>query len=299
MPQCLGLTGENPPVTAKQVKFEHHLTIKHPEQSDAVSLLATLCSLSKQQVKQAMVKGAVWLTRGKTTTRLRRTKRALQLGDELHIYYNSSVLQQQVDDAVLISDQQQFSVWYKPYAMLCQGSKWSDHTTINRYAELNLSPQRTANIIHRLDRAATGLVVIGHAKQATAAIAKQFELRHTDKIYQVIVEGQFPSQPITINSDVDGKSACSHARVLAYDSNQHRSLVEVKIDTGRKHQIRIHMASSGYPVVGDRQHGDATGDDDNLQLTACFLAFNSPVTGERLEFSLPQQYRPTLSALRS
>lgn len=280
------------------LKLEQHLDISQPE-TDPASLLAAQCPLSKQQVKQAMAKGAVWLTRGKYTARLRRAKKPLKPGDTLHIYYNEAVLAQQIDDAILLSDQQQFSIWYKPYGMLCQGSKWSDHTTINRFAELNLTPQRTANIIHRLDRAATGLIVLGHTKSATAAIAKQFELRQTEKVYQVIVEGQFPDTPLTLTTDVDGKPACSHARALHYDSEQQRTLVEVKIETGRKHQIRIHMASNGYPVVGDRQHGHASGDDANLQLTACFLAFNSPTDGKRIEFTLPEQYRPQLQALKT
>ncbi|WP_306170158.1 RluA family pseudouridine synthase [Shewanella sp. UCD-KL12] len=265
-------------------------------------MLATETGLSKQQIKQAMNKGAVWLTRGKQTQRLRRAKRALKLGDELHLYYNQEVLEHKVDCAELIFDGGQYSIWYKPYGMLCQGSKWGDHTTINRYAETHLSPDRPAFIIHRLDRAASGLVLIGHSKKTTAALARLFEIRELEKYYQVIVEGHFSSglhdseikKTVTIDSDVDGKAARSHATLLAFDEQNNRSLVQVKIESGRKHQIRIHMASTGHPVVGDRLHGVATEGAVNLQLTSCYLKFTCPITGDMKEFELPQRLRPKL-----
>ncbi|MBL4815642.1 MAG: RNA pseudouridine synthase, partial [Shewanella sp.] len=229
----------------------------------------------------------------------RRAKRALKLGDELHLYYNQQVLAHRVDAAELIFDGGQYSIWYKPYGMLCQGSKWGDHTTINRYAETHLSPDRPAFIIHRLDRAATGLVLIGHSKKTTAALAKLFELRQLEKYYQVIVEGQFNLgnlESVTIETDVDGKAARSHATLLAFDEQKKRSLVQVKIESGRKHQIRIHMASIGHPVVGDRLHGIAKEDELNLQLTSCYLKFTCPITDEIKAFELPERLRPKLSA---
>ncbi|MFT5705591.1 MAG: tRNA pseudouridine32 synthase/23S rRNA pseudouridine746 synthase [Shewanella sp.] len=287
-------------------KIECHVTVTSSE-DNAASILSNESQLSKQLIKQAMTKGAVWHTRGQSTSRLRRGKKSLKIGDELHLYYNQEVLEHQVDDAELIADLGQYSLWYKPYGMLCQGSKWGDHTTINRYAETRLTPDRPAFIIHRLDRAATGLVLIGHSKGMTAALAKLFEVRALDKYYQVIVEGDFTAknfaalatdnksnQSVTIATDVDGKSACSHATLIRYDAEQNRSLVQVNIESGRKHQIRIHMASIGFPVVGDRQHGIATEDEINLQLTSCYLKFPCPITGEIKEFELPERLQPKL-----
>jgi len=278
-------------------QIESHIQVTSLD-SDAAALLALESGLSKQLIKQAMNKGAVWLTRGKHTQRLRRAKRALKIGDELHLYYNQDVLEHEVADAELIADEGQYSLWYKPYGMLCQGSKWGDHTTINRYAETHLTPDRPAFIIHRLDRAATGLVLIGHSKKTTATLAKLFEQRLLDKYYQVIVEGDFSNHGadglVTIDSEVDGKPARSHAKLLKYDNEKKRSLVQVKIESGRKHQIRIHMASIGFPVVGDRQHGIADDSEVNLQLTSCYLKFPCPITGEEKKFELPQRLRPAL-----
>ncbi|WOT04119.1 pseudouridine synthase family protein [Shewanella youngdeokensis] len=272
-------------------KNECHIKVTSAD-TDAVSLLSQQTGLTKQAIKQAMQKGAVWLTHGKQTNRLRRGKKALSPGDELHLYYNTAVLNEQVAEAELLFDEGQYSIWYKPFGMRCQGSKWSDHTTINRFAETHLTPARSAYIVHRLDLAATGLIVIGHSKKVTAAIAKLFETRALDKYYQVIVEGQFSPSKLTINTDVDGKAALSHAHLLQYNAALNQSKVQVKIESGRKHQIRVHMASVGHPVVGDRLHGNGSETTPNLQLTSCYLNFVCPVTQQNKVFELPEAYRP-------
>ncbi|WNC69502.1 RNA pseudouridine synthase [Thalassotalea nanhaiensis] len=273
---------------------EFHLNITNPDDS-VVELLANAAKLSKQEVKQAMQKGCVWLQRGSSTNRLRRAKKALKAGDIVHMYYNPQVLAQVVADAILIDDQQSFSVWYKPYGMLCQGSKWSDHTTINRFAETHLQPQRPAFIVHRLDRATSGLIVVAHTKAAVQQLTKAFEQRSTSKTYQAIVHGNHSlmAQPQTINIDIDSKSAISHVTCLAYDGDRDRSLVQVKIETGRKHQIRKHLAGIGLPIVGDRLHGEeesrCTGKD--LQLCAVYLKIPCPTTAnssnQHKEYYLP------------
>ncbi|MGI1998807.1 pseudouridine synthase family protein [Shewanella frigidimarina] len=272
-------------------KTEYHIDITE-HSTDAIELLAQASSLSKQVLKDAMQKGAIWHSHGKQTNRIRRAKKPLQAGDKLHLYYNQYILDEQVTPAELLFDEGDYSIWYKPYGMRCQGSKWSDHTTINRYAELNMQPQRNAFIIHRLDRAATGLLVLGHSKKATAAIAKLFETRELEKYYQVIVEGEFPSDPVTINTPVYNKPALSHATLLTYNSELNQSKVQVKIDTGRKHQIRIHMASLGHPVVGDRLHGNGDEHSPDLALTSCFFRFVCPLSNTLKTFELPEHYRP-------
>jgi tRNA pseudouridine32 synthase/23S rRNA pseudouridine746 synthase len=76
-------------------------------------------------------------------------------------------------------------------------------------------------------------------------------------------------------------------RTLQQDTEGDRSLVEVQIETGRKHQIRRHLASAGYPIVGDRLYGVA-GDSDNLQLCAWRLAFCCPATGINKRYQLQE-----------
>jgi tRNA pseudouridine32 synthase/23S rRNA pseudouridine746 synthase len=266
------------------------------------SLAKTDQTLSKAQLKQAISKGALWLTRGKHTQRLRRLKRAMQQGDELHFYYNEAVLTSEVPEAVLIGDESDYSVWYKPFGMLSQGSKWSDHCTIARFVQQYFPSERAVFIVHRLDKAATGLILIAHSKKAAQALSAMFESRTTndnslEKYYQIIVHGNHSvnEQPQVITSDVDGKSARSTFRCLTYDKTKEQSLIEVKIDSGRKHQIRVHAASVGLPIVGDRLHGIADNNEAlNLQLCAVSLSFICPMTEQIKCFELPEELRPQL-----
>jgi tRNA pseudouridine32 synthase/23S rRNA pseudouridine746 synthase len=291
--------------------FEHHIELNNlidDKTSTAVvtlfnSLEKTDNALSKAQLKDAISKGALWLTRGKHTQRLRRVKKSLQSGDQLHFYYNSTVLTSKVPDATLISDEGDYSVWYKPYGMLSQGSKWSDHCTISRFAQQYLTPERSVFIVHRLDRAATGLILIAHSKVAARALSAMFENRTSkdnalNKHYQIIAHGNHSKnvQPQVINTNVDNKTAHSTFTCLAYDEKTDQSLINVKIDSGRKHQIRLHAASIGLPVVGDRLHGIADKNEtQNLQLCAVKLSFICPLSGIRKQFELDESLTPKLS----
>lgn len=274
--------------------FEIHLTVEDAD-SNAVDLLAKATSLSKQHIKQVMQKGAVWLEEKKTgkPRRLRRAKKVPAVGDELHLYYDKKVLDAVPAPPQLIADEGGYSIWYKPYGLLSQGSKWGDHCTVQRWVEQNLEPQRPAIVVHRLDRAATGLMIIAHKKGVATELSAQFAQREMEKRYQVIVHGQFPegSWPKKIDSDIDGRNARSHAKLLKYDAEKNRSLLEVGIDTGRKHQIRKHLLSIGFPVVGDRLYGEEDAQEKNeedLQLTACRLAFVCPITKQEKRFQLPE-----------
>jgi tRNA pseudouridine32 synthase/23S rRNA pseudouridine746 synthase len=283
-------------------KFELHLDIS-TENSAVITELNQQCTLSNAQLKQAIQQGALWLTRGKSTQRLRRIKKPLKIADTLHFYYDEQVLSQQPNEALLIDDCIDYSVWYKPYGMLSQGSKWSDHCTIGRWAQTHLTPERAAFIVHRLDRAATGLILIAHSKKAARALSAMFEKHDLEKIYHIIIHGdhRLRPQPDTLTSDVDGKSASSHFTQLDYDENNNASLVQVKIDTGRKHQIRCHAASIDMPVVGDRLHGRveeiSNGKQVDLQLCAVALSFICPLTAEQRLFKLPEHLMPSLNAL--
>ncbi|MFT6901062.1 MAG: tRNA pseudouridine32 synthase/23S rRNA pseudouridine746 synthase [Colwellia sp.] len=283
-------------------KFELHIDV-NTENSSIIDELNQACLLSNAQLKQAIQRGALWLTRGKSTQRLRRIKKLLKITDTLHFYYDEQVLNQQPNEALLVADCVDYSVWYKPYGMLSQGSKWSDHCTIARWAQTHLKPERPAFIVHRLDRAATGLILIAHSKKAVKALSAMFEKHNLEKIYHIIIHGdhRLRPQPDTLINDVDGKKASSHFTHIAFDEKNNTSLVQVKIDTGRKHQIRSHAASINMPVVGDRLHGKVVeGSNEesiNLQLCAVALNFICPLSNEQRSFKLPEHLMPSLNAL--
>ncbi|MFQ3210573.1 MAG: tRNA pseudouridine32 synthase/23S rRNA pseudouridine746 synthase [Oceanospirillaceae bacterium] len=271
---------------------EFHAQVIDPS-IPAAELLKQQSSLSKQQIKQAMKKGAVWISDADSShKRLRRVDKILKIGQQLHLYYDAQILGLQVDAAVLIADEGDYSVWYKPYGMLSQGSKWGDHCTINRWVEQNHPPQRPAFIVNRLDRAAQGLMLIAHTKSAASALSGLFERRAINKKYTALVSGSFPKELI-LDTAIDEKHALSKASLLAYESNTNKSLVCIEIETGRKHQIRKHLSGAGFPIIGDRLYGpDVDESSVNLCLVSTYLAFNCPITGLDKSYRLKDDYLP-------
>lgn len=254
-----------------------------------VDVLHEATGLPKQRIKLAMNKGAAWLTRGRKTQRLRRVKRALLQGDEVHLYYDATVLNEVPPEPVLLEDAGGYSVWDKPCGLLSQGSKWGDHCTLVRWAEQHLEPQRTSFTVHRLDRATRGLILVAHSRTVAAALAALFSQRKITKRYRATVVGDFSAQPnpLRVDQAIDGRAAVSEFSFLAYQPDSDTSLVDVGIETGRKHQIRRHLASLGHPIVGDRLYGEGRAGGEDLQLTAWLLAFHCPVRDKPVEYRLP------------
>lgn len=243
----------------------------------AVDLLAEASGLSRRAIKTAMTKGAVWKTRRASTQRLRRAKTELWAGDTLHLYYDPRILAQEPPPARLVADEGAYSVWWKPCGMFAQGSKWGDHCTLERWSARHLVPQRPVFTVHRLDRATRGLMLIAHTKTAAGAFSRMFRERAIEKRYRAGVHGAFP-ETLTVDAPIDEREAISHATLIDYDPARDRSTVEVRIETGRKHQIRRHLAQAGFPVVGDRLHGRGGVGDEDLDLEAIVLAFTCPVS---------------------
>jgi tRNA pseudouridine32 synthase/23S rRNA pseudouridine746 synthase len=267
-----------------ETRFEKHLPVLQAGLT-AVDLLAQSTSLSKQRIKTVMQRGAVWLTIGNKTQRVRRAKRELKSGQTLHLYYDESVIDQMPLEPILIKDMGAYSVWQKPCGLLSQGSKWGDHCTVTRWAEQHLLPQRPAFVVHRLDRAANGVIMIAHEKGAAAKLSALFQQRDIEKRYQISVMGEFSTDTVTVDEPIDGKSAVSHFTRIHYAPTTDQSLIDVSIETGRKHQIRRHAAYLGFPVVGDRLYGPSKQKVD-LQLKAYFLSFHCPYSGQVQTFNI-------------
>jgi len=267
--------------------MELHIRVESSDEN-AVDLLQRASGLSKQRIKLAMTQGAVWLTRGGSTQRLRRAKRVLRAGDELHLYYDTNILAEVPPEPTLIADVGKYSVWNKPYGLRSQGSKWGDHCTVLRWAERHLQPERPGFTVHRLDRAANGLIIVAHSKKMAATFSELFRKREVEKGYRALVTGDFSkhANPLQVKQPIDGKEAISEFSLLELCKHGEQSLIDVRIETGRKHQIRRHLAELGHAVIGDRLYGTGEEDSVDLQLTAYRLAFRCPVSDERVEYRL-------------
>ena len=274
--------------------FEAQLVITQDGISaiDALTTMPETRGLSKQHLKTVMQKGAVWLALNAddpNPQRLRRAKKPLQAGNILYLYYDEKVLNEAAPAPECVADLGDYSVWIKPKGMRSQGSKWSDHNTLNRWIQLNV-PSKTNQpclMIHRLDKATDGLMLVAHSHQTAVALRKLFEARKIIKIYQAWVAGEFPEHTQDYDSPVNGKPAISHAKRLAFDAERKRSWVEVNIETGRKHQIRIHLSQAGFPIVGDRLYNPQDTHTEDMQLTAVYLELQGDTPHFQQRFTLP------------
>ena len=257
------------------------------ESTDPLSFLTKKTGLSKTQLKTAMTHGAVWLEHKGRQRRLRRARTTVQPPDRLAVYYDRDILEQVAPPPILLDDRHGFSVWVKPSGMLSGGSRFGDHCAIDRVIGKQLD--RQTFLVHRLDRFAWGLTVVAHNKKNAARLSEQFQQRKITKIYQAVVHGELLDK-MYLDDPVDGKKAVSTVRPLEYQSGFTK--VEVDIETGRKHQIRIHLSGAGHPIAGDRQYGS-----DNkreLQLAAVKLVFIHPESGEQLGYELPRDLHPEI-----
>ncbi len=163
---------------------------------------------------------------------------------------------------------------------------------------------------HRLDRPVSGVIVFAKTLRAARKLSLQFERRFVEKKYWALVEGnvspdestwtdhlkKIEGQPQSVVVDADdpaGKSAILHYRVLERLAS--RTLLEIKLDTGRTHQIRVQCASRGHSVVGDEMYGSPSrfgpwSDDERERLVALHartLGFRHPTTRADLVFTAP------------
>jgi 23S rRNA pseudouridine1911/1915/1917 synthase len=157
-------------------------------------------------------------------------------------------------------------------------------------------------VVSRLDAPVTGVVVFARTSKAAARLTEQFRARSVDKRYWVLVEGVVDPPTGTLVNWISederhrrmhlvgatipgGKEARLSYRRLSLVSGG--SLLEVVLETGRKHQIRLQLSGQGHPVVGDIKYGSHRRFAEGIALHAGWLAFDHPTTGQRLEFNAP------------
>ena len=170
-------------------------------------------------------------------------------------------------------------------------------------------------IVHRLDKDTSGLLIVAKNDKAHRLMSEQIKNREVRKIYIALVKGVVSENEATIDMPIgrstkdrkkmavrkDGKEAVTHFKVLKRYPNY--TLLEVKIDTGRTHQIRVHMAEIGHPVVGDMVYSSGKNEFgvEGQMLHAKSLDFKHPITGEQmhLEAPLPKYFEDVLDKLSS
>ncbi len=274
------------PHRAAALRLRVTATVQEGDAVRAVDLLAARSGLSKARIKEAMIKGAVWLSRPRgPRRRLRRATKVLKVGERVELYYDENLLRGRPPAPRLLADEGRYSVWIKPAGLLAQGSDYGDHCALLRIVETYFQPPRPAYLVHRLDREAQGLMLMAHDPQAAARLSRLFEARDIEKRYRVRVRGKFSQPHDSIDCPLDDKAALTHYQVTDYDAERDISTVDVTLATGRLHQIRRHFALIGHPVMGDSKYGSGNTDKHGLQLVATGLRFSCPFSGRECEYT--------------
>lgn len=168
-------------------------------------------------------------------------------------------------------------------------------------------------IVHRIDKDTSGLLMVAKNDMAHESLVNQLVAKTVTRRYKAIVHGVIPHDKGTIDApiardkkerqsmtvDENGKHAVTHFQVL--ERFKHFTLVECRLETGRTHQIRVHMKYIGYPLAGDPKYGPKKTLDMNGQaLHAGILGFDHPRTGEYIQFEapIPEVFEDALNILR-
>ena len=170
------------------------------------------------------------------------------------------------------------------------------YATLRAYLN-NKKPAEKIFIVHRLDREASGLLVFAKTTEAKERLQDQFKDHSAGRRYVAVVEGQVKSDDFTIRSYLAensayrvystanrkvGKPAVTHVHVMKRRAKT--TLVEVRLETGRKHQIRVHLAERGHPIAGDKNYGSRLNPIRRLALHGAHLDFKHPITGKLMQF---------------
>jgi 23S rRNA pseudouridine1911/1915/1917 synthase len=228
-----------------------------------------------------------------------------------------------VDDLGIVYDDDDMVVVDKPVGVAAHPSVgWDGPTVLGALAGAGFristsGAAERAGIVHRLDAGTTGLMVVAKSERAYTELKRQFHDREVEKIYHAIVQGhpdplagtidapigRHPSSSWKFAVTAGGKPSITHYETIeAFPS---ASLLEIHLETGRTHQIRVHMAAQRHPCIGDSMYGADPTISARLGLGrqwlhARQLAFAHPTTGERVQFesAYPDDLQRALDTLR-
>jgi 23S rRNA pseudouridine1911/1915/1917 synthase len=233
------------------------------------------------------------------------------------------VVAEPVPGMVVVYDDDDLVVVDKPVGVAAHPSPgWTGPTVVGGLAAAGyrISTSGAAErqgVVHRLDAGTSGLMVVAKSERAYTLLKRAFKERTVDKIYWTVVQGHPDPLEGTVDAPIDrhpqhdyrwavvagGRPSITHYATL--EAFPHASLLEIHLETGRTHQIRVHMSALRHPCVGDVTYGADPTLSARLGLTrqwlhAKRLAFDHPSTGERVEFSseLPADLAHALDVLR-
>jgi 23S rRNA pseudouridine1911/1915/1917 synthase len=252
-------------------------------------------ALSRRKARAVIDVGGVFVDRA----RVKVAGRPVRAGQVIEVHVGGAIERSQpppapeivfADDHVIVAD--------KPAGLVTAPTPESDRGDLldqlaRRYGEVYL--------VHRLDLPTSGLLVFARTREANKRLGDAFVRHDVDREYRAVAVGEVT--PETVDRPIHGKRAVTHVGVV--EPLAGATLVSARLETGRSHQIRIHLAGLGHPVAGDHQHGGELARTfvpraPRLALHAAVLGFTHPASGERVRFerALPADLASWIARLR-
>lgn len=265
-------------VTADDPKAIREFCVKHSH-------------LDVDQVHKTFMCGGVWYKKNNQgpLERIRHSNQELMANDYLEFYFDPKIQAlPELKEAECLFENDDYGVWIKESGVLSQGSEFGDQASLLRIVEMK-KKKRNVHLVHRLDREVCGVMIFAYDKKTAGYFSELLKSHQLEKIYLGVVKGKLGEvgESSEITQTLDGKTANTFYRVKSFDEST--TLVEIKIKTGRYHQIRRHFEHIGHPLMGDPQYGRGNKNEDGLKLWAYALKFVDSKR-EKKEFLLPPKY---------
>lgn len=244
--------------------------------------------------------------------------RILKENDELYIWIIEAESSEKIPPVELpvnvVYEDEDIAVVDKPSGMPIHPSLNNYDNTLGNamaYYYSNRGEQFVYRCINRLDRDTTGLTIIAKNMLSACVLYKQMVTHQIKRTYYAIVEGTFDCQSGMIDKPIGRKNGSTIERIIDYkygekavthyeviDSGRNVSFLKLWLETGRTHQIRVHMTSIGHPLIGDFLYNPENSEMGRQALHAGDISFYHPVTGDKISFSapVPEDMQQTLTA---
>lgn len=229
-------------------------------------------------------------------------KRVLHAGDVLDVSNRSS--QQHLDPRLsILFEDEEILVVVKSAGLLTVASPGEGEETAQAFLNAYLKAGKTGRriqVVHRLDRDTSGVLVFAKSFKSKEALKQRFAEHDIHRMYVAIIDGSMPRtegmiqsflaedrnlRVHSVSSPSRGKLATTHYRTIK--AGTRFSMLEVRLETGKRNQIRVHFAEAGHPVVGDTMYGNGVDPIGRLGLHAMELGLVHPVTGRQMKFTAP------------
>ncbi len=285
------------------------LTVKAPvtiERIDAYVAAAMAPEFSREEVKRCVLAGKIFLN-----GRAAKPKDAVNEGDRITgelVSERTSTAEPESIPIDVLHEDDSIIVVNKPAGLVVHpGAGNKSGTLVNALLGRNTSLSSMGGnlrpgIVHRLDKATSGLILVAKTNAAHRKLQAQFASRSLSKYYVALVRGKIDYEEghidvplgrdpkirrkMDIAREGEGREALTHYRILK--RFRYSTLLELKLVTGRTHQIRVHMRHLGHPVMGDEMYGGpAEASEPRLALHAARIEFLHPKTGKIMKFESP------------